>query len=99
MRALVGADDNSVEGVIPDNFDATSPLKIFTALRNNLSGPLPKSLGTLLHLEACPKPSLPQLALFVCPVSALDPTWHVPRFWQRDSARAGGPAATQPHEP
>ena len=47
-----GADNNELGGPIPNNFDTTSPLKIFTALNNNLEGALPDSMGELLLLEA-----------------------------------------------
>ena len=45
------AEANKLTGSIPDNFDATSHLRVFVAWNNDLTGPIPSTLGLVPNLE------------------------------------------------
>ena len=50
-RLMLRAEVNNLTGIIPDNFDATSHLRVFIAWGNALTGPIPLTLGTVPNLE------------------------------------------------
>ena len=45
------AESNNLAGSIPDNFDATSHLRVFVAWNNALTGSIPLTLGLVPNLE------------------------------------------------
>jgi hypothetical protein len=48
---LLRTEVNGLTGVIPDNFDATSHLRVLTAWGNGLTGSLPSTLGLVPNME------------------------------------------------
>ena len=48
---LLCAEVNDLTGIIPDNFDSTSHLRVLTAWGNALTGPIPKTLGLVPNME------------------------------------------------
>ena len=51
LLPAVHAEYNDLTGIIPDNFDATSHLRVLTAWGNNLTGPIPSTLGLVPNME------------------------------------------------
>lgn len=45
------AENNALTGIIPDNLDATSHLRVLVAFSNKLTGSIPSTLGLVPYLE------------------------------------------------